>query len=435
MPTKAKLEQEAFTTMSKYSICASILFGICASVASPIASAQGDEDFFVRNKYEAVTDRAQPEFDPLPIDLGGFEATPELGFAAGFTSNLFALSENEIDDTFVGFAPRVSVDSKWGRHALGFSAVVDHLEYSDTSSESRTNINLQGNARIDVSSGVFLFGGVQFDDLTEPRSNIASVQGADEPVENTRAGVEAGLQYEAGRIRVRGAVGLETFDFDDIELSNGLIQDQDFRDRDRTTINARVSYAVERDWALFAEAVHSQSDYDPPNIFNAFNRDFDTTTLRVGTDFELASLLRGDIGVGYLQSEYDDPSFTDVDGLSIDGNLQWFVSQLTTISAAARRSVIDPGLATTSAAIDSGVSVRADHELRRNVIINGQVRFTNFDFENIDRDDDRYSVGAGATWKLNPNIWIDGSYEYTDQSSNVQDFSENRFLIGFRIFP
>jgi uncharacterized protein (PEP-CTERM system associated) len=155
----------------------------------------------------------------------------------------------------------------------------------------------------------------------------------------------------------------------------------------------------------------------------------------VGTDFELASLLRGDIGVGYLQSEYDDPSFTDVDGLSIDGNLQWFVSQLTTISAAARRSVIDPGLATTSAAIDSGVSVRADHELRRNVIINGQVRFTNFDFENIDRDDDRYSVGAGATWKLNPNIWIDGSYEYTDQSSNVQDFSENRFLIGFRIFP
>ena len=435
MPTTAKLEKEAFTPMSKYSITASALFALCASVATPIASAQGDEDFFVRNKYEAVTDRSQPEFDPRPIDIGGFEARPELGFSAGFTSNLFALSENEIDDTFVGFRPQVSLDSKWGRHALGFAAIVDHLEYSDVASESRTNLRLQSNARVDASSAVSLFGGLRFDDLTEPRSNIASVQGADEPVEYTRIGGEAGFRYESGRLRVRGAVGIETSDYDDIELSNGLIQDQDFRDRDVTTFNSRVSYAVERDWAFFAEAIHSESDYDSPNIFNAFNRDYSSSIVRVGTDFELTSLLRGDIGVGYLSNEYDDPLFVDVDGVSVDGSVQWFVSQLTTVGAAARRSVIDPGLVTTSAAVDTGVSVRADHELRRNVIINGVVRFTNFDFENIDRNDDRYSIGAGATWKLNPNIWIDGSYEYTDQSSNVQDFSENRILFGFRIFP
>lgn len=398
-------------------------------------AAQDDEDFFIRDKYEAVTERAQPEFDPLPVRIGAFEARPQLGFSAGFTDNLFAVGTNEVDDTFVGFAPQVELDSTWSRHSLGLRAAIDHLEYSDVSSESRTNVGLAADGRLDASNSVSLFGSVRVDDLTEPRSNIASLQNAMEPVEFSRVGGEAGILYEAGRLKLRGAIGLETFDFDDIELDGGLIQDQDFRDRDETSFSGRLSYAVERDWALFAEVIRNENDYDPPNIFNALNRDSQGTIARVGTDFELASLLRGDIGVGYQQYEYDDPTFADVDGVSVAGNLQWFVTQLTTISGAAQRNVIDPGLVLSNAAIETSVTARADHELRRNVILTGEARFTNFEFENINRDDDRITAKVGATWKINPNIWLDGSYELTDQSSNVQDFSENRLLFGLRIFP
>lgn len=407
----------------------SIAFGTCA------ATAQDGEDFFIRDKYEAVTERAQAEFDPLPMRFGAFEARPELGFSAGYTSNLFATGNNEVDDTFVGFVPRLELDSTWSRHAFGLTGFVDHQEYSDTDSESRTNLSLIADGRLDASDGITLFGAFRADDLTEPRSNIASLLNASEPVEYSRLGGEAGVQYESGRLRVRGAVGLETFDYDDIQLTGGLIQDQDFRDRDETSISARVSYAFERDWALFTEVIRNENDYDPPNIFNAFNRDSQGTIVRVGSDFELTSLLRGDIGVGYQQYEYDDPAFEDIDGVSVAGNLQWFVTQLTTISGAAERSVIDPGIVLSSAAVETTVSARADHELRRNVILTGEARFTNFDFENINRDDDRITARVGATWKVNPNIWLDGSFELTDQSSNVQDFSENRLLFGLRIFP
>ena len=411
------------------------LIALSFALGTGTVAAQEDEDFFIRDKYEAVTERAQPEFDPLPVREGAIEARPHAGFYAGFTDNLFATTTNETDDTFVGFAPSVELDSTWSRHALGFNLDLDHLEYTDVSSESRTNLGLGAEGRLDASNAVALFGSVRFDDLTEPRSNIASLQNAAEPVEFSRVGGEAGIQYQSGRIKVRSAVGLVTFDFDDIELDGGLIQDQDFRDRDETTISGRFSYAVERDWAVFAEGVYTDNDYDPPNIFNAFNRDSQGTTLRVGSDFELVSLLRGDIGVGYQQYEYDDPSFSDVDGVSVVGNLQWFVTQLTTISGNAQRNVIDPGLVLSNAAIETSVSGRADHELRRNLILTGEARFTNFDFENIARDDDRFTARVGATWKINPNIWLDGSYELTDQSSNVQDFSENRVLFGLRIFP
>ena len=191
---------------------------------------------------------------------------------------------------------------------------VDHLEYTDTTSESRTNIRVGADGRLDVSSAFALFGALQAEDLVEPRSNISSLQNAEEPIEYSRLGGEVGARYESGRIRIRGALGLQSSDYDDVELTNGLIQDQDFRDRDELSATVRVSYAVERDWALFAEATRDESDYDAPNIFNAINRDSEGTILRVGSDFELSSLLRGDIGIGYQQYEYDDPTLTDVDG-------------------------------------------------------------------------------------------------------------------------
>ncbi len=399
------------------------------------ALAQDDEDFFVRDKYQAVTDRPQPEYDPRAVRVGTFEAQPEIRFSSGITDNLFATSTNETDDTFVGFSPSLDLRSTWARHALAFDATLDHLEYSDVSSESRTNFGVGANGRLDASASLSLVGALQLRDLTEPRSNIASVQNAAEPVEFTSTGGEAGFDYQSGRVKLRGRLAYQSFDFDDIELNGGLIQDQDFRDHDETIVSGRASFAVERDWALFIEAIHAQYDYDPPSIFNAFNRDYQSSIVRVGADFELTSLLRGDIGAGYQLTEYDDPFFENVEGVSVAGNLQWFVTQLTTVTAGVSRDVIDPGLVLSNAAVESSILLRADHELRRNFILTGETRFTNFDFESIARDDDRFSAKFGATWKINPNMWLDGSYELTDQSSNVQDFTENRVLVGLRIFP
>ena len=108
---------------------------------------------------------------------------------------------------------------------------------------------------------------------------------------------------------------------------------------------------------------------------------------------------------------------------------------MTTVSFGAGREVIDPGLIQTAAAIRTSGSVRADHELRRNLLVSGEARYTEFEFENINRADDRWDLRAGATWKVNRNVWVNGSYQLTDQSSNVQDFTDNRLLIGLRIFP
>ena len=420
--------------MNKTHLRLSSLAAISMALATGNAIAQ-DEDFFVRDKYEAVTDRGQSEYDPEAIRSGSWLIRPELGLTAGATSNLFATGQNEVDDFFINAVPSVSINSDWGRNSLGVRGSIDHIEYGDTSSESRTNYSLGADGSVEASSSLSFFGSLQADDLTEPRSNIASLQNANEPVNYTRVGGEAGAQYQSGRLRVGGSVGVQSYDYDDVSVTVGglpVSQDQDFRDRDEITSRVRVSYAVERDWALFGEIIHGESEYDQQGTVS---RDSSSTTFRAGSDFELQSLLRGVIGVGVFNSDFDDPSIGEVEGFSVDGNLQWFVTQLTTVSFGAGREVIDPGLIQTAAAIRTSGSVRADHELRRNLLISGEARYTEFEFENINRADDRWDLRAGATWKVNRNVWVNGSYQLTDQSSNVQDFTDNRLLIGLRIFP
>lgn len=419
----------------RHSLSAAGAFALIGVLTTTGTAHAQDEDFFVRDKYQAVTARSQGEYDPIRIQSGGFEIAPEVRFNTGFTDNLFATGQNEVDDYFVGVIPNIRFNSTWSRHSLSFGGTLDHVEYGDVDSESRTNLLLNANGGLEVSSAISLYGNFLFDDLTEPRSNVSSVQNAAEPVEYTRAGGEIGASYQAGRLRVNGGVGLLSADFDDVELSGGLIQDQDFRDNDTLTTVLRIAYAIERDWAVFAEVNRSEASYDQPGVFSSVTRDFTDTSLRAGVDFELQALIRGDIGVGVFQSEFDEPTFADVDGLSVDANMQWFVTQLTTLSFSAGRSIIDPGLVQTSGAVRTNVSARADHELMRNVLVTGELGFTNFEFENFARSDDRWSLRTSAIWKLNRNLWLDGSYQLTDQSSTVQDFTENRLLFGLRLFP
>ena len=69
------------------------------------------------------------------------------------------------------------------------------------------------------------------------------------------------------------------------------------------------------------------------------------------------------------------------------------------------------------------------------VFLVGEAGFNNYEFENIDRTDDRVDARVGLNWKLNKNLWLEGNYELRDSTSPVQEFSENRVLFRMRVFP
>ena len=397
--------------------------------------AEADEDYFKRQEIVPVSERAMAETAPVPIAAAGFEVRPEVVFAAGTQSNVLATDGNELDDTAVGFAPRMAMVSTWAKHEFGLDAEIDHLEYSDLKDESRTNLKIKLRGRLDLGEQTSLQVHLKTIDETEDRTALASVPNALEPNEYSQVGAGIGVQHQAGRWRVAARLGLDTFDHDDAELADDLFQDQDFRDRDVINASARLAYALNRDVALFADIRQEEGDYDPPNFFNALNRDYSGTVVLVGSEFELGRSIRGDIGIGYQSYTYDELAFEDIDDLAFAGSLDVALGPRTTLSLDADRTVTDPGIALSNAALTTRGRLRLEQGLTAKLSVSGEAGVTQYAFESIERDDDRTDLKLAGHWKINPNIWLEGNYQVIDQSSDVQAFTDNRMFLRMRIFP
>ena len=404
-------------------------------ILSSVAHAQNEIDVFDRSDFTAIDERPNVETDPVPFPVGIFIVQPSADFSVGWSSNVFATSTSSEGGNYIGFLPRFDVSSNWEKHALGGLLRVEHVENSSNSSESKTDVKLGLDGRMDLSNSTSIFGDVFSEDITEDRTAFSTIAGSLEPNEYSRAGGGLGLLHEADRVLIDARFDITAFDHDDAELPNDFFQDQDLRDRDELDGRVRLAYAVDANWAAYTEARRIEADFDLPGIFNAFNRDYEGNVLSVGSDFEFGDSVRGDVGIGFMSYTFNDPTFADIEDVSISGNVQWALGDQTTIETEFARAVIDPGIAETIAAVETGLNVRVAHGVSSKVFLIGEAGFNNYEFENIDRSDDRVGFLFGANWRVNQNIWLESNYELRDSSSPAQEFSENRVLFRMRVFP
>jgi len=403
-----------------------MLTSALVALAVAPAFAQGNENPFLRGRYTAVTDRDQPEFDPEAMQVSTFDVLASVGVSAAFNDNIFASPNNEVSDTILRAQPAVLARSNWSVHELEAGVAVDHKEYLDTGSESATDYDAFANGRLDVSRNFAFSVGGNAGHRTEERYVAASFGVADRASYDYTGAFARGL-YRMDRIQVEGTVGVTDDNFDQTI--------QQIRDNTTTYVNGRVSYAFSPDVAVFVQARRSELNYSQ-NL-----RDGTRTTVDAGVNFELAAPFRGEIAVGSFEDDRDDPSFGKINGLNVAANVQWFPTQLTTVTFMANRGVADTGLFTAASAVNTGYGVRVDHELLRNVLLFGRVREEENDYQGsaIDRKDKALSAGIGAAWKLNKNARIETEYAFRSQDSSGLNagpsLDQNVISIGLRLFP
>ncbi|MEO0881135.1 MAG: outer membrane beta-barrel protein [Pseudomonadota bacterium] len=417
-----------------------ILMGAAfAAVSLQVASAQ---DFFQRDRNIAVQDRPQPEFDPEPIRLGSTLTQASVGVGGFFVDNVFATADNEISDFAFTFRPTADVRTDWSRHEVGFNVGVEHFEFVDQGSESVTNAQARLRSRVDVTNDWFVSSSAFVRQRNEPRTQISILDDFGEPVEFFEYGGDTSINYE--RARIRASLGYEYVDtdFDDVDSFDPAIPDvdQDFRDVETQTVRGRVSYALTRDYAVFAQGSYFQRDFDAPTelspgVFAV--RDSDGFAIQGGLNFELQGPFRGDVAIGYLEENRESPEFADIEGLSVDGRLQWFPTRLTTVTGTVSRNTSDIGLVDSAAVTNTSGRLRIDHELLRNVLLYADGGIFATDFSDEDRDDRFFDVGLGSVYKINKRVHLEGFYRHTNRDSSIltEEFSQN--IVGFeiRLFP
>ena len=412
--------------MTKSVIKGLMLTTAIAAFLAPVAMAQEGENPFLRGRYTSVTERGQPEFDPEPVRVGTFNVNASLGASAEYNDNVFASPNNEQSDTIIRLQPTVEARSNWTSHELAAGVSVDHREYSENDSETATDYGAFLNGRVDVTRNFQLRAGVDTAHVTEPRYAAASFAGS-EPASFDVSGVFASALYRQDRIQVEGTVGMSDQEFDQTL--------QQIRDNQNTYVSARVSYAISPDIAVFVRGRREEQDY------SLSDRDGTRTTLDAGVNFELAAPFRGEIAVGSFKDERDVATYEDTSGLNVSANVQWFPTQLTTVTFSANRGAFDPGLANSATAVSTAFGIRVDHELLRNVLLFGTLRQENAEYEGatIDREDKATSLAIGAAWKLNKNarLELQASTRQQDSSglSAGPEMNQNVISAGIRVYP
>lgn len=385
---------------------------------------------FRRDRNISVRQRPHPGYEAMGLRAGAFMVWPKVTATVERNDNIFATAANEQDDTIFHITPEVSLQSTWSRHALNAYARSIVHRFADFSTEDTEDYVVGANGRIDVLRTTQINAGADWSRLTEPRTTATS-EGQARPVQYELTSAYLSGAREFNRLRLSSRLAAQHFTY----LSRVGNTPQDDRDRTVTTLSGRGDYAISPDTALFVQVTGNKRNYrlnNPPAAAfpNFVNRDSDGVEVLAGANFEVSALVRGEIGVGYLSQNFDNGAFDDVNGFGARGQLEWFPTQLVTLTLNGSRTVEDAGIAGASSYLSSNVGGQVDYELMRNVILTGRAGWGEDDYKGIDRTDKRTSAGVSATYLMNRRLGVTVSYDYSKQKSGGvdggNDFSVNR---------
>ncbi|WP_306251545.1 outer membrane beta-barrel protein [Parvularcula sp. IMCC14364] len=408
--------------------------GVC-----DIAAAQ--DSLFARDRNTSVLQRERPEYAPQGVRAGSFIVRPRVDLSLGYTDNTFAIDPDinaqfgEQEDFYFVMRPSVQAESNWNRHSLVTGAYVEAYEHVDIDEANALNAGIFADAVIDVSRTTAIELGGAYDKLVESRK-VSTADIFDDPIDYKRGEVYAGLRQEFGRIRYRGRLSYADYDYDDaFSLVSNTNVDQDFRDLEETSVLLQAGYAVTRDASVFIRSTFRQRNY-PTLTPGGLNRDSEGYTVSAGVDFDVTRLVRGSIALGYLEEEFDDPALQTIDGLSIDAGLEWFPTELTTVGLSASREVRASPLLADAAFLTNEIVLGVDHELARNIIVSASAGYALDDYENLDREDERYALQLAGTYLINQLLSAKLEYTYEEQESDgttpglfAKDYSTNELLL------
>jgi hypothetical protein len=412
------------------------LLAVMLLVVSPMhAWAQATYD---RGANQSVMERPHPEYDPLGLRFGGFDARPSLDIGLEHTDNLFADATNEQDDTIAVIRPRLEVASHWSRHSIVADVQAEQTLHDRFVKDDSLNIEAGANARLDVrrSTQIGITGRIA--ERVEARSAPDSPANAVSPIEYEVRSSSVYLQQAFNRLRVSVSAGQSSFDYEDGVTGAGLIIEQDDRDHDETYVSGRLDFALTPRIALMGEAVVNDREYDLRFPVVPWNRNSEGRTYLAGANFDVTRLIRGEIAVGYFEQEWDDNSVPAQEGVAVRTNIDWFPTELTTVNLTAQRRNEDSGQAFAVSFLQENASVRVDHELRRNVVLTAAVDGERREYTGIARKDEVMGGTLSLRYLMNRRVVIGAGYRYEEQNSTGlnadEDYEQNRFFasVGLR---
>ncbi|NJO38494.1 MAG: outer membrane beta-barrel protein [Rhizobiales bacterium] len=326
-----------------------------------------------------VADRARPEYDALGIRAGSFLVFPELGVTEAYSDNVAFAEEDEQSDFVTEIEPSLRFQSQWSRHLLVAEIGSEIAIHADESDEDFQDLFAVGRGQVDVSRQTNITANAQARRGHEGRDDPEDA-GNDELTDLYQYGGGAAFNHQINRVGFSAGA----------EVLRSVYDDDGEEDRNANIYDflLRTSYEVSPRLDLFVEGRYNIEDRDDAVDDAGIDRNTSGYEARLGAGLDITSVLFGEAFAGYRVQDFDEDDFDEETGVSFGVDLNWNPTLLTSIGLSGQRDFrpTDEGGAASNFQTEFAVTI--DHELLRNLIMNGEARYQNDDFKGDDREDE-----------------------------------------------
>lgn len=370
-----------------------------------------------------VRERPRPEYDPIGARAGSFRILPELTITGAYSDNVESADKgDEKSDFITTFRPVIELASDWSRHALAFELGSEIALHAKENNNDYEDFFLLSRGTLDISRQTNVEGNVGVAYLHEDQADINNDEV--EPFYAFDGGLALSQQFNRITMTLSG-------DAERVEFDNG---DKDDENRNEYNALLRGAYEISPRLDVFAEGRYNLLKYDEDQQDTGDDQDSDGYEGRLGAGLDLTSVLFGEAFFGYRVQNFDEGN-DDESGISFGADLNWNISQLTSIGLSARRDFEPSNQAGANSNFQTSLGLNVAHEVLRNMIVEGSAVYANDDFRGDARNDDTYNLGVGATYWLNRNASLNAGYDFSTRNSNQdgEDFKTNEVSIGLTL--
>ena len=379
---------------------------------------------------------ATDPYAALGIRAGSFLLLPSLNLSAGYNTNPERVSGGPGSSYFV-VAPELKVQSDWERHSLTADIAGTYTEYGENLVPSLNvpYLNAKVDGRIDVTRDTQIILEQRYLINTDnPGSPNLQAQLAQLPI-NYDIGETIGVAQQINRLSFSLRGTFDSATYDNSLLTNGQVSSNADRNFDQYAGILRVGYEIDPGLKPFVEVQEDQRIHQQEFDRNGLQRDSVGTSAEVGTDVDLFGSLTGEMAVGYVERDYQDPTLPNVNGPIANGTLIWQATPLTTAKLTAASQVYETIVDGASGEFSHDVNLEVDHAFRAWLIGAVKAGYGTDNYVGSTINDTRYFVSAALTYIFTRELQVRAEVRQDWQTSatSYMAYTSTTFLLGMRL--
>lgn len=372
-------------------------------------------------------------FDPVGIRIGSFVLFPEAEISGAYYSNVFR-SPNPSGDWAANVISSARLVSNWSRHALEFRYMGDLSFFTEFDTENDKAYLLESRGRYDFSSRTNVQALVSQEYAQESRSALdASSIGPRSNVTTDRAEATFNHRFNRLSLQFRGSLG--DYSYDDAEFNGTPILNSD-RNYTQTEETVRAAWEFKPTLSVYTEVAVNQRGYDEVAASDGISRTSDGQRYRVGLAFgNTGKVLRGEASLGYGVQSPDDSRLHDIDGLLIDANTTWRVTELTSLLFNARTDISETTTENVGGSFYRYLGVEARHAFLTYLIGSAGLSYATQDSQDGLIDEREIRMTLGLEYFVNRETILFTKYAHTDLDAIgvASDYSADEIYFGMRL--